>query len=292
MTWLKLALALTLAFCVAPASAVDRDKIRKQAHYGMDLTGWIEVDQAGAVTAHGLDQDVAKLPPSVVTRIAQAAPGWRFAPRTSGEMEATKRVPMNLHVKARRASDGYISDLRIAGAQFGEIPAEERVTFAKRPGKFFMNSIEAHRGGAGGMVHVVLRVGRDGKPMQVATEQVNLTVFDSEPAMKRWRGELAERGVRVAQHWRFTLPTAGASASKPDWTLRIPVRFLSAGQEAPRLGEWDIYIPGPRHEIPWKVDSDVEIVGAHAVLPGEGDLGSVLRLLTPLDAQAPSDATG
>ncbi|MUV15497.1 hypothetical protein [Noviluteimonas gilva] len=284
MTWLKLALALMLAFCVTPASAIDHEEIRKQAHYRMDLTGWIEVDQAGAVTAHGLDQDVAKLPPSVVTRVAQAASGWRFASRTSDEMPVAARVPMNLHIEARRAPDGHVSDLRIAGAQFGEAPREERVTYAKRPGTLHMNSIKAFRGGAGGTVHLVLRVGRDGKPMQVVAEQVNLTVFDSEPAMKRWRGELGERGVRVAQHWRFTPPTVGPSASNADWTVKIPARFLSPRERAPALGEWEIYVPGPKHEIPWDTGSEVVTEG------GVDLVRSSLRLLTPLDMQAPRTA--
>ena len=84
MAWSRFLLALMAAVCTAqafaaPATVATLDEIRKQTHYGMELTGWIDVDEAGAVSAHGLDQDVAKLPPAVVTLVAQAASGWRFA---------------------------------------------------------------------------------------------------------------------------------------------------------------------------------------------------------------------
>ena len=50
MTWLKSALALMLAFIGFAASAANLDEIRKQTHYRMDLTGWLDIDGAGVVT--------------------------------------------------------------------------------------------------------------------------------------------------------------------------------------------------------------------------------------------------
>jgi len=283
MTWLKFGstLALVLSFSsafAAPATVATLDEIRKQTHYTMGLTGWIDIDASGAVTAHRLDQHVATLPSSVVTAISRAVAGWRFAPHASG---TAMRAPMKLRLEAQRTSGGGISEPRIDAAQFGEVPPEERVTFAKQPGKRARYSSEMYYGGVSGGVHLAVRVGRDGKPMQVVAEQVNLTVVDSEAGMERWRRELGELGVRTAQRWRFIPPSSGPSASKSDWTMRVPVHFLAGGQQASGYGQWQLYIPGPKHEIPWDEASDPGIVGDSASEDEVG--GSALRLLTPLD---------
>ena len=289
MTWLKSALALMLGFIGFAASAANLDEIRKQTRYSMDLTGWLDIDGAGMVTAHGLDQDVAKLPPSVVSRVAQAASGWRFATPTPGVAPAATRAPMRLRMEARRNAEGYIADLRIAGAGFGQVPPVERVTFAKAPST---RAIDGYRGGVSGNVHLVVRVGRDGKPMQVVAEQVNLTVVDSERGMARWRGVLANFGIRLARQWRFIRPTAGRFASRSDWTVRIPVRFFSEGRMPPELGQWDFYIPGPRQEIPWDTgNGDGVDVDRPAMANDIELLGSGLRLLTSLDVETPGSAT-
>lgn len=294
MTWSRFLLALMAAVCTAqafaaPATVATLDEIRKQTHYSMELTGWIDVDEAGAVSAHGLDQDVAKLPPAVVTLVAQAAAGWRFASNTVGASPATRRSPIRLRVEARRGSDGYITDQRIAGARFGEVPPEERVTFAKKPRGSTTYNDDAYRARASGDVYLVVRVGRDGKPMQVVAQQVNLTVVDTEAGMEKWRRILGDLGVRIAQRWRFTPPSVGPHASRPDWTIQIPVRFHLGDKAPPQLGQWDLFIPGPKHEIPWDTGNDVGIVSGGAGMPDEVDeVGSSLRLLTPLNRAPPS----
>ena len=117
-----------------------------------------------------------------------------------------------------------------------------------------------------GNVHLVMKIGRDGRPLEVMAEQVNLTFVDSEPRMAHWRDMLEDAAIRNARYWRFTVPSAGPEVDAPYWTARVPVAFvLSNRPKAPKAGKWEAYIPGPVREIPWARAQDNTVgIGALA----------------------------
>lgn len=170
--------------------------------------------------------------------------------------------------------------VRIVGASFGELPKGERVAFKGRP-RASRYPQEAVRRRVTGNVYLALKIGRDGRPVDMLVEQVNLTVVDGERQMAHWRGLFEDAALRNARHWRFTVPSAGPDVDAPYWTARVPLAFVLSHR--PTAGRWEAYIPGPVREIPWDIAQD-NTVGIGALAFGEiHTAGSTLKLLTPLD---------
>ena len=286
MNWLKAGMALTFALCFSSVSAANLDHIHKQTHYSMLLTGWINIDKEGGVTGHRLDQDVAKLPPLVVTWVAQAVSEWRFAPYEVDGKAAVVEAQMRLRLLVEPIEGGDKLRVRVVSANFGGPPPEHLVRFGRTPThRWTAYPKKARKFGATGIVYLAIQVGRDGKPKQIMAQQVNLTVVDSEKGMELWRRTLADAAVRAANDWRFVPPSAGPDATASDWTVRGPVHFVMKGQKAPEAGEWQLYIPGPKQPIPWKLRVEDRMAGVDAMSPDEiHTVGSGLQLLTPLGA--------
>ncbi|MGO4550469.1 hypothetical protein AB4059_05120 [Lysobacter sp. 2RAF19] len=284
---MKWYLACMLALFVSYASANERDA---QSHYSMMLTGSVDIDREGAVTAHQLDQESAQLPAPVVAWVAQVVPKWRFASQAVDDGQTSVRTPMKLRVVVEPSSDQKEEPrIRMASAAFGELPPESRVTFKTPPNKSVLSfPIEPDGTKVTGHVYLAIQVGRDGKPMQVMAEQVNLTMFDRPRATERRREMLARAARSMAMNWQFAPPSAGSNAAASNWTVRIPVAFHAEEQAAPAIGQWERYLPGPRREIPWITRSEDEGSGVDALAAGElRTLGTGVQLLTPLD-EAPS----
>lgn len=194
---------------------------------------------------------------------------WKFEPVLLDGKPARARSQMSLLVVANRLAKEEVA-IRIRNASFdGGGPQEGEVLSAltmKPPS--YPESIAA--AGVSGIVYVV-------------AEQVNLRAIGKDKVMTAWRSILSDAALRAARTWTFKLPTSGSQASAAYWSARVPTDFRM-GDDTDPYGKWQIYLPGPRQEIPWSREE----AGASPDSFAEGGVymlgqNSGPKLLTPLD---------
>lgn len=276
------AFAVVLWLASAEASAAGPRAVRKQVESSMLVTGKIQVAANGTVAAFSLDgQD--KLPEAVVELTGKAVPKWTFEPVLIDGQAANVSTDMTIRIVAKKAgSDSYLVEIRSAsfGKKSGK-PKESTPLPDMAPPNY---PTAAARAGVGGTVYLLVRVGRDGRVADVIAEQVNLKVVADENSMAKWRHMFADASLRQARRWTFTPPT-GLDAKADFWLMRVPVMF-SLGDPSKAMtpyGQWESYVPGPRHPNPWEPRSESSAFSPDTLLPGRAYfVGPGLELLTDL----------
>lgn len=289
--WQKLVLAVALGGIVAPVTApaapgASPSEVRKQAESSLVVTGKVDIETNGAVSAVAIDHE-DKLPQGVVKYVRDNAMRWEFEPVERDGKVVKARAPMRLRVVAKKLDSGdYQIALRgVSFEHYDEKDPESIASISMRPPRY---PEDGFRSGASGTVYLVVKVGRDGKVEDVVAEQVNLRVYASEGDMKRLRNLFAKSSIDAARRWSFRTPTQGKAAEQPFWTMRIPVSYAlnaqpSEGQDSD-YGKWITYIPGPWTPAPW-LDAKTG-AGFSPDTLSDGGLymadGSAPRLRTPL----------
>ncbi|MDI9238329.1 energy transducer TonB [Lysobacter sp. LF1] len=273
------ALGCVLALCAGVALAAEQRPVREQVENSMLVTGAIDIQPDGTVAGHALDEP-EKLPSGIVQLLAQATPHWRFEPVRVEGKPVFARTKMSVRIVAKRQGDGGY-EVRVASARFGEPRSEDWPSHDGPLGRPRFPK-EAAQAGVGGTVYVMLKIGRDGKVVDLVAEQINLKTVVSEAEMEMWRHVLARAALQRASQWTFVPPTQGAEVDAPFWSIRVPVDFVAGGSR-PAYGRWETYIPGSRTPAPW-VDAEEARMGADAVaLDGFQPIGGGPRLLSSLD---------
>ncbi len=271
--------------CALVAAAAGPAAVRKQVESSMLVTGTIDIGPDGGVRGFLLDKE-EKLPPQVIQIARQAVPEWRFEPVLINGVAAPIRARLSMRMVATQLADkGY--RLAIGSAAFGQDALAPK---DRKPDGRTLKADEMQPPtwpltayGISGTVYVLLRVGRDGKVEDVASEQVNLTVIGSEKTMRLGRKALEDATLRAARRWTFKPPTVGEAAGLPYWKARVPVVFEFDNQRAARYGKWEAYVPGPRQPLPSWVEQQDVATSPDALVDGELHLvGEGPRLLTPL----------
>jgi len=244
-------LACTLTTVVLPhdagnAFAAGRAEVRKQVEASMLVTGTIDIDQTGSVTAYQIQKTEA-LSKGLLDFVDRSVRGWRFEPVLVDGQAKPARAPMQLRLVLKQDGENY--QARISGARFGRLQEESLARGKLRPPPY---PEEAVYKGAGGTVYLVLRVGRDGAVQDVVAEQVNLRVLDNARAMESYREMLSRAAVTTARKWMFNFPTQGENADAQFISLRVPVDFVAPDMPQEKVGEWYAYVPGPRQPVPWR----------------------------------------
>jgi len=251
-----LALALACATVTAPmlatpAGAQSRAEIRKTVEASMVLTGTMDITPTGAVEALHLDKE-DEVDASALESARKLVSGWRFEPVIRDGKAVPARAPVRMRLLAQQTGDGGLS-ISVASAKFDDGSETEirtdsvqarKLTPPKFPEKLF------YMGGLG-EVTLLLEIGRDGRPQNVAVEQVNLRVILREHLMKRVRDGFMKASVDAAKRWEFDIPTTGEYADAESWTVRIPVNYGTSREAAERYGQWQAYVPGPKFPAEW-----------------------------------------
>lgn len=278
-------------FCMVlsgAALAAGPRAVREHVQASMLVTGWITVTPDGNTKSFAIDH-AEKLPASVVDLIGKNAPTWHFFPVLRDGKPVVAKARMNLRIVAKPLGDKKYA-LSIAGSHFGQPSAKDEsggesiAVKEMRPPSY---PPSAARVGVSGTVYLVLQVNRQGQVDEEAAEQVNLDVIGTDAAMRLWRKVLGEAAVNAARHWTFTPPTAGPGAAKSSWQVRMPIRFTLSGngrRDVDRIyGKWHAYVPGPRHVPAWMNESESSGSADAAVAGKVAEVGSGLRLTTPLN---------
>lgn len=277
----RTALLLLALLLSSGALAGNARQARKQAEASMLVSGWVMVRTDGSVESHEVYRG-DRLSPELAALVADAAAQWRFEPIKVDGKVVTARIPMHVRLIAKAAGEGRYT-VAIRSAVFGSLSTdpEENVSRVKVVAPEYPRT--ALRMGGKGTVYLLLRIGRDGRVLDVATEQVNLTVAGTSQQMDQLRSLLSQASERAAKQWEFKPPTRGPDADAPHWVVRCPVAYRFAGEMPAEVGEWETYIPGPRnYDIPW-VMHDLRLAGSPDALP-DGALDKLdqgPRLLNP-----------
>lgn len=229
----------------------------------MLVTGEIAVNPDGSVYGYSLDRR-DKLPAPVIKLIGEALPHWEFTPVKVNGKPVLAKALMSLRIVARRI-DADHDAISIESAAFGTETAQAHnspacandacLTYLKRlpPGypANLLNDLVS------GTVYLAVEIDRQGTVENVAVEQVDLRRLADETTLGRWRGELGRVSMKAARKWTFQVPRTGLEAGKNHWVVTVPVNYtihiVFAGKDIghPAYGQWDTYVPGPVHAIPW-----------------------------------------
>jgi len=246
--------ALCVVFLFAAAPAADAQSVRQmrqEVEASMLVTGHVDIDYDGRVTASELDHR-DKLPPYVINLIEASVPSLRFEPIVVDGAPVLARAQMSARL-VMAPGTGDEMHLRIASAHFGELQANDN-TGAPRsvriaPPRF---PSEVARVGGQGDVYLLVKVGRDGRTEDVHAEQVNLTALGSARQMARIRQELTKAAVNQARrHWEWAPPTTGPDVDRDYWVVRVPVTFRYTDQSETTYGQWAAYHPGEMSHPQW-----------------------------------------
>lgn len=282
--------ALLAIACLVPliAHAQTAREMRKQVEGSMLVTGSIDIDRDGAITAHSIDQQ-EKLPPYVVSLIDRAVPALRFEPYLVDGAAVAARAKMSLRLVAAPHGESGDMNVGIRSAHFGEYDptVTDEVRPAKRmtPPRYPESVVSA---GGQGTAYLVLQIGRDGTVTDAVAEQVNLRVLGNQREMERIRRVLAQASLAAARKWTFTPPTTGEHVDAPYWSIRVPVDFMLSDNGrvgTTAYGTWEGYVPGPRQHATWVRDADD--AGSPDALMADGGIypaSSPFKLLTPFES--------
>ena len=263
--------------------------VRKQAEGSMLVTGHVVIAPDGTVAEWSIDGRDS-LPPAVAGLIDASAVTWRFEPEVVDGVPRTATAPMSLRVVAQPIENGQQFQIAIASGHFGDdalapgtSSAPDRIrSLTMRPPSYPDSAAQVR---ARGTVYVVMQIDRDGKVSDAFAEQVNLKVVASPRQMSQLRDVFARSALRAARTWTFLPPTTGQAADELHWFVRVPVEYFLDGQKDVAYGQWDIYVPGPRQNAPWRALEDLEgfQIPSDSLIAGEiYQVGTGRKLLTPL----------
>lgn len=251
-----------LVLCTSAASATY---MPKQAEAALGVNGTIVVAADGSVVSHAIDHPEL-LDTGVVGMIDSSMAQWHFKP-----MHGTVTGTMHLALHARKNDAGkYL--IWIAAASFASPQTPSRWAYGERTEVPFPD--EAEKAGVGGVAYVCVHVDRDGNVIDAITEQVNLTAMDIPLKMEHWRDLLGSAATKAIKKWRFhpvsNPDDAVADDTESARTLRVPVHYMFAtgDQGMPKYGQWIMYVPGPRHEIPWLKNETASLGSPEALAAG------------------------
>lgn len=282
---LRWMLALALACAPWTVAAQSEAEMRAQAQASMVVSGSLDFEPDGTVSAFSLDQK-EKLPDFVVDIIGQAVTQWRFEPVVVDGVASPARVLVSLRVVAAPADDGALG-ISLANATFmyrdSDDESERLKLFLYLPPRYPSFAMDRN---ASGDVIMLLKINRKGRVVDSAVEQVNLRQIANARTVHLLRKFFSDSALYAVRHWIFKTPTTGPYGNDPFWTARVPISFLMEGTSTPDAdGKWVGYVPGPRQAAPWlgKAAPDAN----DAAPSGSVQLvGSGPRLLTPLQPES------
>ncbi|WP_457395758.1 hypothetical protein, partial [Roseateles sp. P5_E1] len=174
---------------VPDAASQSRREVRQQAEASMVLTGQIDIGTDGQVEAFQIDKR-GQVNDAIARFVEGAVQAWRFQPVLVDGQAVKARSPVSLRLGGRINPDGG-QQVTLLAASFQQYDptATDDVTRLKMPPPAYPEDV--YRAGGRGDVLLLVQVGRDGKVMDVATEQVNLRVIANEAAMRQMRDKLS-----------------------------------------------------------------------------------------------------
>lgn len=256
------------------AAIEHAERMRGQVVGSMRLSGTLVVAADGAITAYAIDRP-EKIPPPVLQHVARHVSHWRVI--RPEDHAGEKRFSVRVMATPQGNGDHALSLVGASITRKGK--AEEDIAVVSRPRR--VQYPRAYREvGVGGTVHVALKVGRDGKVQDLATEQVNLDFVGTPSEVVQARADFAAQTAAALRQWSFRMPVAGPFAGAPYVVTRVSVHYTV--KPALGYGEWEYYIPGPQRAAPW-----IEQEGLAAIGVGEAGVPQLVGVEPRLEMLEP-----
>jgi hypothetical protein len=200
--------------------------------------------------------------------LQQAIPSWQFDSMVRDGKPVSVRSRMSLRVVLHPLGDKRYR-LYLAGAYFSADgkPLKSDVSRRTQP-RYPKQAIRAR---VSGTVYLALKVDAQGRVIDAMAEQVNLRIAGDDHEMERYRRLLADSALEAARGWVFD-PRGFDGAG--DHYVMTPVSYvLNVSPGAHSMpgspGHWDVYVPGPRHSVPW-FDAGTMVAGSGDAFPDGG----------------------
>lgn len=272
-------LAIIMALAVGTAHAKDASGTPAEA--SMLVTGTVDITTDGSVSSYAINDEEA-LPGYVLDLIRKFSGGWRFEPVVANGEAVAARAPMTLRIRAMPLENDAF-EVSISSATFGAADADDTASVTSKRMRPPQYPPTAAYWGAGATVYLLLKIGRDGLVADSFVEQVNLNGKTDDKTMDLLRTRFAEASRDAARRWTFTPPSTGEASGDAYWLVRVPIDYSMNTRKVAAYGQWETYVPGPRHAAPWL---ETPIGGNDAMAGGTFQLaGQGLRLLTPLQTE-------
>lgn len=243
---------------------------RERAWSSTLVSGTLDINPDGSVRDYTMDQP-DKIPGVVLAVIKKTVPAWRFDVDTSRNVIA--QTKMSIRVVAKPVDDGKMA-FGVEGVHFGRQDGEDtdQLRELSHPSPVYPRA--AIKEFASATVYMVVRVGRDGRVMDLAAEQVNFTNRVA-PSRRAYLEKIFTNASELAlRRWTFDVPTSGPDAASPYWLARIPfaysLRSWNSSNEPPAYGSWQPYVPGPRLATPGWMQEQTGLASAPDAIPDGG----------------------
>lgn len=273
---LLICVLLTCSFAVSAAKGPGA--VRKQIESSLLVTGSIDVDASGKVVSYALDEPQA-LPEGIVAMAAAQVPLWAFVPMALPADQTRTHSRMSLRFIAKKSEDQQ-AIVSLQGARFFNERNADGFPIDREHSAPIVYPLAMRRLYITGAVYMAVRVGRDGKVLDAAVEQINLTVVGSENETERWRQVLGHHWQQGVKRLRFDIPASAFAENNSTLSGRVGFYFKHADSPSWKYGNWEPHVPGPHTRIDWLPDPDAR---PDTFRPGAlHTAGSDRRLLTPL----------
>lgn len=242
--------------------------VRKTIEASMRVTGEIVVTHEGKVASYVLDQ-ADTMPEEAKRLLGRFVPQAEFEVRNASGKPGSTTLKMSVQLLAQPLPEGG-AVIKVADTYF--YPADKDPSSAAvhgiaalqmKPPSYPMNAAAAR---VSGVVYVILRINPDGSVGDAHAERVDMQVIAGERELELWRGVLAKSALAASKKWTFTL-SPERLAMPGNINVRVPVSYLMWGRAEPKDGQWQSYVPGSYHPVPWERNIAEEGIGAMA--PGQ-----------------------
>jgi len=280
----RLVLLLCGLICMPAVLGETTAAMQKRTEASMLVTGSIDIAPDGIPSSLALDHR-ERLPSDVIALIDRASAQWRFAPDPTTDVDASRHASVALRIVGRREDDGTYRN-RIRSASFGDRRADSRMRPLSQPSPIY--PLFGWQNHIGADVYLLMRLDASGAVTDVSAYQVNLDTVTTLVPMDQIRKLFAEASIKAVKHWTYRL-LQPAQTKDGAQLVRVPVHFNAGARHALDLyGQWQVYLPGPKEEVPWldkyglaKPALNDDTLPTGTLQP----LQSSIALVSPLDAE-------
>lgn len=247
------------------------------SHFRASVQGELTIGPDGSVVDVRFE-DAKWMAPPVREGYEKQVRAWRFEPILEDGQPVNAVGRMSLQLSAVRDDAAGRAEFRIDQAYFLDPEPDTATRRAERAGSLRhpVYPEDPARSGVGAHVGVVVRLGADGAPADLAVEKLALVGAEPRSLGRKFASQFERATLAAVKHWRFPGYEAGQ-------VLRVPVSYTPPRFAGPRAG-WTPVHPMPR-EVPAWVLADASGRDAIQLAAGGEAPSERLRLLTPLSPE-------
>jgi hypothetical protein len=237
-------LTVILAACAQSCAMAQSGR----AALEMEAAGEVQIAPDGHVSDYRLR---SKLTPAIADLVDHAVRGWEFEPVLVDGKAVVAKTEMQLRLRAEPVGVQEEFKIRVVQVNLGGSRHADRVQKPNYPE-------EAQHRGIGAKVLLALRLDDNGDVVEAQAYQTSLDQrARSENQAEHFRRLFEQASLVAARHWHFDQSeTVNGKAVGSSVMTPIVYSLTGSGREA-HDGQWNAYIAGPVHPVPWLNEKQV-----------------------------------